>query len=388
MADQHVFGPASILVSDQQTDQVLLLRDLDGDGPAAKGDEITVFFDSDNQSGLVTPTANVFSLHQGLDGSVFVGDGHSDSIYRLVDRNGDFDAQDADEAHVWFSAENAGALPFVTPNGLWQGADGALYVSNAGTPVEPSDAIYRTVDLNGDGDANDAGEAVQWLDLNETGTAEVPFAIGFDGDVAYVNDLAGVAARSIYRIQDQDNNGTITAAEATAFIAADMTFSSDLNVASLTVADGAIYALSWHPQLGNILRLYRLEDQNGSGLIDQAEEATEVWNSLTLPSDSDAHIAYSVAADMSGNLTISANGFSGTASVLRLSDENGDGDYMDFAETILFSSSTSTDQLAKPRAVEFYESTTPFVAGAEQIPADDGFLVLALALILQRFLPV
>ncbi|WP_170330672.1 hypothetical protein [Ruegeria arenilitoris] len=46
------------------------------------------------------------------------------------------------------------------------------------------------------------------------------------------------------------------------------------------------------------------------------------------------------------------------------------------------------DHLAKPRAVEFYESATPFVASVEMPVADDGLFALVLAAIMKRLLPV
>ncbi|MEO1109932.1 MAG: hypothetical protein AAFX90_18610 [Pseudomonadota bacterium] len=382
MADHSVFEQSSILVSDQKTDQILLLRDLDGDGSASAEQEVSTFFDHSNLSGFSAPTANVFSLHQGSDGAIFVGDGQSDAIYRLRDLNGDSDAQDAGEAQLWFSADNAASLPFVTPNGMWQGADGALYVANAGTPVEPADAIYRLVDLNGDGDANDADEAVAWLDLSDSGSKAVPFSISFDGDVAYINDLAGVASQSVYRLEDLNGDGTISAAEVLPFVSADMAFSSALNVASLTVADEAVFALSWQPHEGNTIHLFRLEDIDGSGQID---EVAEIWNSLTLPVETKVHIAYSVAADTAGDLSISAYGFDGSASILRLHDVNQDQDFMDSGEATLFGSSTFTQDLFKPRAVEFYEGAQPFLASNPVPLVEDGLIALAVAMMVQRF---
>ena len=148
-----------VLVGDQRLDQVLLLQDIDGDGNATDSGEATVFFDETNASGLALPTNNVFTVHQASDKSVYVGDGTADAVYKLNDKNDDGDAQDEGEAQVWFSDDNAAGFSTVTPNGIYEGPDGAIYITNAGTRSAPQDAIYRTVDLNGDGDANDAGEA-------------------------------------------------------------------------------------------------------------------------------------------------------------------------------------------------------------------------------------
>lgn len=110
-------------------------------------------------------------------------------------------------------------------------------------------------------------EICQWLDLAGTNFGMVPLAIGFGG------------------------NRTVSSGEVVPFILADKALSSTMNVGCLTVADGAVFALNWQPQIGNTLRLFRLDDQNGPGLIDQAGEVSEVWNSLTLPPGTEAQSA-------------------------------------------------------------------------------------------------
>src|SRR5262245_15719193 len=155
-----------VLYGDQLEDSVYLLTDLNADGDAADAGEHNVFFNGANASGLVNPTTNVFDVFQASNGSVYVAEGDTDSVYRVRDLNGDGDGNDAGEANVWFSAAgNAGAFTLPTPNGVAQGADGAIYFVNAGVGSAPADRVYRTVDLNNDGDANDAGEATVFVDL-------------------------------------------------------------------------------------------------------------------------------------------------------------------------------------------------------------------------------
>ena len=89
---------------------------------------------------------------------LLLGDQRADALFLLTDLNFDGDAQDAGEAAVWFDAANAEGLPLVTPNGIAEGADGAIYITNAGVRSSPQDVVYRTQDLNGDGDYLDAGE--------------------------------------------------------------------------------------------------------------------------------------------------------------------------------------------------------------------------------------
>ncbi len=347
--------PSGILIGDQRRDQILLVQDIDGDGAGAGGDETTVFFDGENASGLESPTTNVFTLHQASDTSVYFGDGGSDAVYRLRDLNGDGDAQDTDEAMVWLSAANAAGLSIVTPNGVHEGADGAIYVAHAGTASAPQDAIYRTVDLNGDGEANDMGEATVWLDVQTVVDTAVPFDLSFDGDVAYLSDLAGTATDVIYRIEDVDGDGAIQEDEVAAYVTDDMSFGAPVDIANAVGVDSALYTLTWFPDAGDIVRLYRLADLDGSGQIDDASEAVEVWNGDAMPDGFAIDIGFSVTADEDDRLALTANTFAGDGNVVELTDLNGDGDYLDAGETAVFASSSFDGQLDRPRAVEFYE---------------------------------
>lgn len=355
-------APNGVLVGDQRKDQILLLQDIDGNGTASSDHETTVFFDSDNASGLTDPTANIFTIHQASDKSVYAGDGTTDTVYRLRDLNNDGDAQDESEASVWFSADNAAGFSTVTPNGIHEGSDGAIYIANAGVSSTPQDAIYRTVDLNGDGDANDEGEATLWLDVQTIVDTAVPFDLSFDGNVAYLSDLAGAATDVIYRIEDVNGDGTIQQDEVTEFISDDMSFGAPVDIANATAIDGSLYTLTWFPSGGEILKLFRLTDLDGSGQIDDADEAVEVWNADALPEGFNAEIGFSVAADEDGNVVLTGNDFGGNSHVISLSDLNGDGDFLDAGETSIFGSNTYDDQLNRARAVEFFEGTAQVTA--------------------------
>lgn len=301
-----------ILVGDQRKDQLLLLRDLDGDGS-------------------------------------------SDTVYRLINGNLDGDAQDAGEAAVWFSAENAGSLSIVTPNGIAEGPDGAIYIANAGTTSAPQDAIYRTVDLNGDGDANDTGEATVWLDVQTVIDTAVPFDLSFDGTVAYLNDLTGSAADVIYRIEDRNGDGTIQTDEVTDFISDDMNFGAPVDISSAVAADGSLYTLTWFREGDELLKICRLNDLDGSGQIEGVLEAVEVWNADAMPDNVPADIGFSIATDDAGRLILTANSFAGDGNVVRLSNPNGDGDFFDAGETVISGSDQFDDQLDRPRSVTAFE---------------------------------
>ncbi|NBB84479.1 MAG: hypothetical protein GVY28_13890 [Alphaproteobacteria bacterium] len=352
---------AGVLLSDQGADRLDLL--------GLPGCHRTTFFDATNAAGLPDPTGNVFTLHQAADRSVFIGDGDTDAVYRLADRNGDGDALDAGEATGWFSdAGEAAGLSLPTPNGLAQGPDGAIYIVNAGVGSQPTDAIYRTEDLKGDGDAEDAGEARLWLDLGAISATSAPFELSFVGEVAYLLDPNGSAPETIWRIEDRDGSGRIAADEVTPFITSDQTFGAPLDFAMDADADGVL-VWEWLDLDTGVHSLVRLTDTDGSGAIDAAGEAAEVWTSTLLPDGIAPFAGFSVATDGAGRVALTSNGGApGEDFVALLEDRNSDGDFLDAGETqVLGSRADDPDGFDRPRAVAFYEgpvAPAPTLAGA------------------------
>nr|WP_298682492.1 hypothetical protein [uncultured Dongia sp.] len=353
------YQPVAMLFGDQTADKIFNLRDLNGDGDASDAGERLVFLDKTNQSGLAAPTGNVFAIHQAEDGAVYIAEGDTDSVYVARDLNHDGDANDAGEAKVWFSKDNAEGFQLPTPNGVSTDASGAVYVVNAGLiSGQTDDAIYRTVDLNHDGDANDAGEATRWVNLQSLNVKSSAFDLSFVGDVAYLADTNGTDADTVYRLEDKNHNGVIDSGEAQVFIADGNAFGAPIDFA-LATQDGSV--LTWDfTAVGGESRVFRLTDLNDSGTIDDAGEVKEVWNTSFLPAGFGNSVGFSIAADENGDLAVTSN--SGTATernVVHLSDLNNDGDYMDAGETVIFTSnSLDPDVGQRPRSVAFYNDGT------------------------------
>lgn len=273
-----------ILISDMTRDAIYLTRDLNHNGTASDIGESNIYFNSDNLSGLAEPSNSVFSIHQSRTGHIYIGDGGSDSVYRLADRNADGDAQDAGEANIWFSEDNAAGFSLPTPNSVFEANDNALYIVNAGTGRRPNDAVYRTVDLNNDGDANDAGEASIWLDLSilasKTLGNTIPdnkssaFDITFVDDIAYISDLMGGETDTIFRAEDRDGNGVVDESELSIFI--DDNNGYGVAVATALVADdsGSLYTLESSSVQEQ--SLYRLTDINANNSIDTPSEVLKI----------------------------------------------------------------------------------------------------------------
>jgi hypothetical protein len=346
-----------VLLADQGRDQIVLTRDRNGDGDADDPGEATSFFDASNLSGLASPSANVFTLHQTRDKSVFAGDGDTDTVYRLIDLNGDGDANDAGEAAVWFSeAGNANGFTLPTPNGLSEDSAGGIYVVNAGVASRPADRVYRTIDLNNDGDANDPGESTVWLDLTAVSAVSSAFEIEFVDDVAFIVDQNGGAADTVWRAEDLNEDGDANdPGEVTAFIDDTNAFGVPVG---LTIAAGALglYVTDWFDfTVGHVDSIFRLVDLNGSGTIDDALEAIEVWNESLLPAGFLFDVGFGLAAGPNDDLMLALNASAnGGRSMVRLSDLNDDGDYFDDGETSIWGSALELGGFVdRARTVEF-----------------------------------
>jgi len=353
-----------VFLGDARLEKLFLTQDLTGDGDANDPLEVAVYFDETNASGLANPTGNIFAIHQANrgenSGAVFYGDGDTDSVYRLVDLNQDGDALDAGEASVWFSDGASASLP--TPNGIAQGSDGAIYIVNAGTRTSPADVVYRTLDLNDDGDALDEGESSVWLDLQTLNPSSSAFDIEFIGEAAYISDLVGGDDDVIYRAEDRNGNNIIDASEANVFIQDGNAFGVPLDF-GIAVDENSVY--TWESlDFSGPQSVYRLRDQNGSGSIDTASEAVEVWNTDALPAGFEVFNGFSIALGLNKELVVTSNGNDSENNLFRLVDSNGDGDYLDAEETTPYLAASITGVFPeRARAVEYAQ--TPQVASPD-----------------------
>ncbi|MEM8504154.1 MAG: hypothetical protein AAF716_13495 [Cyanobacteria bacterium P01_D01_bin.1] len=354
----------ALYVADQTLDALFLTQDLSGDGDANDPLETSVYFDGTNASGLVDPTNNIFTVLQASSGSVFYGDGDTDTVYVLTDTNRDGDALDVGEAKVWFSAENAEGLPLLTPNGLAEGPDGAIYITEADTRSTPNgDFIYRTEDLNSDGDANDAGEASIWLDLKAVNPNSSAFEISFIDDTAYIIDSVGADPNVIYRARDIDGSGSVETDEVSVLVD-ESVIPVDFGLTTDGESLFAVELLDFDgPQ-----SVFKIEDNGNTATT------TEVWNSSAVPDGYASSVAFSIAADGNGNLAITSNGIDANEdNVFTLVDNNGDGDYLDAGETIPYLSRLLTSTIpVRPRVVEYAQNPVSSGIVFDQVGTDEA----------------
>lgn len=368
-ADKPPLGKrvGGILVADQSLDAIYYTNDRNGDGDADDPNEVIIYYTG-------AGSTNIYTIFQSIGGHVFFGDGDSDGVYRLRDLNYDCDAMDPNEFNAWFTNNNAEGLVIASPGGVWETADGAVYVLNAGTVTTPPDAIYQTVDLNGDGDAEDAGESKMWFDIETLVMGSVPFELVFLGDVAYFTDADG--SDKIMRVEDLDGDGQIDAGEFSIFI--DETNPYGVMMFSALATDYvSLYVID---SSGDNQTLFRLTDLNGNGVIDDASEAVAVWDELCIPPGFGMTGTFAVAVGPGGEIAVTSNGTDtgNQDNVFRLVDLNGDGDFFDTDETIVWAQGNGDGPFVeRARAVEYILATPGDVDGDSDVDLSDLAALLA-----------
>lgn len=312
------------LIGDQDLDAIYWSRDRNGDGDANDADETVLYYQS--------ATTNVNTIFQSDSRHAYFGDVEADQVVRLRDLNFDCDAGDAGEAGVWFSNANAGGLAVTSPQGIWEAADGAVYIVNAGTLAIPIDAIYRTVDLNSDGDAEDAGEATLWFDTTSLLVGSTAFEMVFIDDTCYFADSLGGAPDAIYRARDDNGSGTIETGEFNIFI--DETSPYGVGIFSALATDNkSLYAIEL---ASGGQTLFRLTDVDNSGTINDPGEVQAVWSEAQVPPGYTLESAFTISVGPGGEMMVGSSGAEIGDNVFRLLDLNGDGDFMDAGETIVW----------------------------------------------------
>ncbi|MEM7262504.1 MAG: hypothetical protein AAF488_10980 [Planctomycetota bacterium] len=154
-------GPdGTVYVGDAGADRILALSDLNADGDALDTGEALIFYD--DLSLIEAPFETVGEISVAADGVVIVtdlgGGAHDDrTIIRLQDNDGDGYCEGELECLLLYSFTMTSGIEIARPAGLAIAPDGSLFVSDL-----VSDSLYRLVDTigNEDLDANDVDEQI------------------------------------------------------------------------------------------------------------------------------------------------------------------------------------------------------------------------------------
>lgn len=165
-------------VSTLTEDSIVRLVDLNGDGDYHDAGEATQFFGPGNADGWPGVGSAQCILVLGPD-DLLAGDGEEAGafdtrVYRLRDLNGDGDAMDAGEATEFWNSILPIGVNFDRPKEITIGPDGAFYLADNNTinfDNDTPEAVWRLADLNNDGDVNDPGEVTLYKELAPVGSA-------------------------------------------------------------------------------------------------------------------------------------------------------------------------------------------------------------------------
>ena len=272
----------TVYVCDSSQDVVLSMRDLDGDGECNDANEHQVFFDGNpggNASGVVMSSAQ--DLLVDATGQVWVasassGTGSDDAILRLVDVDGDGDANDLNEAFVFYLVPTSGSGGDSIPQDIAFGPDGALYyVENGSTGFYPK-GIHRLVDVDGSGAIDQPGEAAPFFvppALSGTG-----FHWGFDVDDDGAFYLPDTGNDVIWRVRDANDDKTIDASEQAIW----WTAPAGSTVWQVSVGNAGWLHLAESEDPDRVLRM---RDSDGDGAIDPVTEVQTIYDSSVSSSD-------------------------------------------------------------------------------------------------------
>lgn len=356
-ASAQIGGPApldsrtaGLLIADSSLDTIYFTKDRNGDGDALDPGEHHVFFNDLNNSFILT--TGLVEMFQSRDGSIYVGDSDGDYIIRLFDANGDNDAMDEGESSVFFESGVNGFL-LSTPVGIWEDDEGYLYVVNAGAGGV-SDSVLRLKDLNGDGDAHDEGEATLFFDTQGLVPSSSAFGLVILNGTLYISDTLGGDPDAVIRAADEDGSGEITFDEFNVFVDDDNTLGVQIGFPIGT--DGtAIFTME--NSGSQVQSIWRLEDLNASNTIDLPSEVVEVWNDLQVPTGPVLNNVFDIAFGPGGRIAVTSNGSDIQDNVFMLIDKSvpADGDFLDDGETTLWASGTTGEDgfIDNARAVEF-----------------------------------
>jgi sugar lactone lactonase YvrE len=333
-----------VYVPDPGSDQVFRLVDLDLDGDFNGPGEVGVFY-SDTLGAF--PLTNCNGITVDAFGRVFVGDSSEGNIYRMVDLDGDGSCHDAGETVVWFDGNGGAAsgVQLASPANLTVDQLGAVWVASSGDGANPVDNVVRLFDANFDGDANDLGEALVYYVPAPGGAGgdSLPqdVTVGFDGRL-YMLDIPSSTGftKGVYRLSDDDFSGVIDQpGEATLFFQPLALAANPFYWGLCLDANGYFYMADTLNEL-----IWRFRDNNNDGTVDPLTEANIYYQGAG------ASLIWRLAAAGDGSLLAAES--ENPDRILRLKDTNNDGVVDPVTETtVLWSDALGAPDIVNPRSI-------------------------------------
>ena len=270
----------TILLGDRSGDVIWAMNDFNFDADYHDPGECVVFYGNVGGPAIT----NVQDIAVGPDGTAYVADAGSDTITKLVDLNLDGDAEDMLEATVFFDLTNAGGIQAGSMTGITveNTSPPVVWVANSSNGAAPRDMLLRIEDLNGDGDGNDANEAVVFWEktvaLPNTGyDLDIPASVHVlpNGDVLLLHGAGGAATapKGIYLLRDLNADGDANdAGEITPWYELPAG-STPISFEMTPSRNGDLYVVD----RGAADSIYALRDADGDGSI-TGSEAVVYWS--------------------------------------------------------------------------------------------------------------
>ncbi|MFH1419277.1 MAG: hypothetical protein ABII12_13450 [Planctomycetota bacterium] len=297
--------------------EVLKLDDANEDGDFLDFAEVSIYADA------LPPNLGPID---GDSSRLFVIDAHNANIFVLEDLNEDGDALDAGEILLY--AEFPAGSVASTPAGLACHPNGTLLSADAA-----AGALCRFQDLNQDGDALDAGEAIQIADGL---TSPLAVAVRPDAKLLLAQDETQIPVRILHDLNADGDYFDF---------AENISYAENIDPGYDMTALGDDIAYLTRPAEGTVMRL---QDLNADDDVLDFGEAVVYTQGLDTP----AVVTY-VGTDV---LYVASNDVPG--SVYLLEDLNADGDALDFGETRLVA-----DGITNPAGIAFVGGEMPCLAG-------------------------
>ena len=222
---------------------------------------------------------------------VFVADSSTDAVWRLVDLDGDGEMNGPGEATIFYD-DAVGPLVLGNPCALAWSPDGVLYLNDS-----TQDQVLWFTDLNGDGDAHDAGEHGVFFDgTNGANAAGLTLASSFAMELDATGRLwltnsdqgAGTSPDCIFWVEDVNGDGdAMDVGESQIFhLTPTGGAVGDSAPSALRFGlDGRLYFVENGHTGFQPKGVYALDDLNGDGFIDPITEVTLYYAPPSHPSD-------------------------------------------------------------------------------------------------------